>query len=80
MKLYNVGHQTAVIDHDHPGVRPGESYDFTEEQIEAGIAGEWSEENPRKGRGKERAFKERRDGKAPAEPAETDPAEPVEEE
>jgi hypothetical protein len=76
-KLYNVDHQPAVADHGKPAVRPGESYDFTKDQVEAGIAGQWSEENPRKGLKQEREFKRARD-KAPV-TAETDPAEPEKE-
>lgn len=59
-KLYNVDHQTAVIDQDQPGVQPGESYNFTDEQIEAGLTGSWSETDPKAGAGEEKKFKGRR--------------------
>lgn len=77
-KLYNIDHQPTVVDHGKPAVGPGESYDFTKEQIEAGLTGVWSEEDPRKGLKQEREFKRTRD-KASATPTETDPAEPEKE-
>lgn len=48
MRLYNRDHQAAIVEQDEPGVRPGESYDFTDEQIAAGISGVWSKGEPRK--------------------------------
>lgn len=61
--LYNVGHQPVVVDHGCPAVQPGESHKFTDEQIAAGIAGDWSPDDPRKGLEEERQFKQRRDKK-----------------
>jgi hypothetical protein len=79
VRLYNTDHQPAVIDHAQPGVLPGESYEFTDEQIKAGLAGSWSKENPRKGLEQDQRFKSHRDLKAagatevPADPTEEDP-------
>lgn len=44
MRRWNADHQPAVVNHDEPAVMPGESYDFTQEQLDAGLAGVWSEE------------------------------------
>ena len=79
MRRWNVDHQPAIVDHNIPAVMPGESYEFTEEQIEAGLTGMWSETDPRGGLKKERAFKRDRDAKADAEhDVTTEPAEPGE--
>lgn len=59
---WNVDHQHALIDPlNYISVAPGASYEFTDEQIEAGIAGCWSEVDPREGLSDERAFKLARD-------------------
>lgn len=65
-RLYNTDHQPHLI---HPtsgerAVMPGESYDFTDEQIAAGLAGCWSDTDPREGLAGEQKFKRRRDTKA----------------
>ncbi len=62
-KLYNVDHQPAVVEHGQPAVMPGQSHPFTDDQIEAGIAGAWSEDAPRK-------------REKPAKPDNTEPAQP----
>jgi hypothetical protein len=67
---WNVDHQHALLDPiSGLVVAPGESYEFTDEQIEAGLAGSWSEEDPRAGLDAEREFKRRRDAKQPSSPA-----------
>ena len=73
-RLFNVDHQAAVLSHDRPGVPPGAAHNFTDDELEAGIAGLWSETDPRKGLPAERAFKRKRDSKAAK--ATTPPAEP----
>lgn len=77
---WNVDHQHALIDPlNYVSVPPGESHEFTDEEIEAGIAGCWSEVDPRAGLDAEREFKQRRDrGKqsAQADDTTTEPAEP----
>lgn len=60
-KLYNADHQTQIIHGVELGVAPGEPHNFTDEEIAAGIAGQWSTKNPRQGLPQERAFKRRRD-------------------
>lgn len=45
---WNVDHQHQVVDHNKPGVPPGRSYEFTDEELAAGITGNWAEEDPRK--------------------------------
>lgn len=79
---YNVDHQVAIVNHGEDVVNPGESFDFTDEQIEAGLGGSWSELNPRRGLEDERAFKAKRDSKAkpaaPIEQQEIEPAQPGE--
>ena len=60
-KLWNVDHQPHVIDWSERAVMPGEPYEFSDEQIAAGLAGQWSEEDPRAGLEAEKAFKKRRD-------------------
>lgn len=47
MRLYNDDHQAVVVTHDELAVQPGDPYDFTDEQIAAGVAGKWSEQPPR---------------------------------
>jgi hypothetical protein len=63
MRLWNLDHSPAVIAPNLPGVKPGESHDFTVEEIEAGVSGVWSKTDPRKGLEQEKAFKGRRDEK-----------------
>jgi hypothetical protein len=82
-RLFNVDHGPVLVDpiRDERAVLPGESYDFTDEQIAAGLAGQWSETDPRAGLDAEREFKKRRD--AAPEPSQIDnpdPAEPGEKE
>jgi hypothetical protein len=60
-KMYNVDHAPRVIVHGERAVMPGEAHDFTDEQVAAGVAGLWSEKNPRAGLAAERAFKRKRD-------------------
>ena len=60
-KLFNTGHSPVVLSWTEPAVLPGESYDFTDEQAAAGIAGDWSDVDPRAGLAAEKAFKKRRD-------------------
>jgi hypothetical protein len=62
-KRWNVDHQPHVIRYDQRAVMPGESYEFTTEQIKAGLAGQWSEEDPRAGLDAEKKFKQKRDEK-----------------
>ena len=71
-KLFNLDHQPVVIHHGERAVMPGEPYEFTDEQIEAGLAGQWSEEDPRAGLKAERAFKQKRD--RAVQPIDTEPA------
>ena len=79
-KLFNVGHQHAVIDQIRgPVIAPGDSHEFTDEQVEAGIAGDWSDTDPRAGLKAEREFKKRRDAKTNAEQTNDTPAEPEKE-
>lgn len=62
-RLYNVDHQPHLINPvgDERAVLPGEPYEFSDEQIAAGLAGHWSETDPREGLDDERAFKLARD-------------------
>lgn len=43
-KLYNADHQPVIVDHGQTAVMPGGSHTFTDEQLESGIAGVWSEQ------------------------------------
>ena len=91
MELWNVDHQPVVIDHDHPAVQPGESHDFTDEQLAGGLAGLWSETDPRAGLDAEVVWKARRDAAifvpadaaaaadSPGEPQEPPVSDPVDE-
>jgi hypothetical protein len=74
-RLYNLDHAPAVVDINKPAVFRHCGYDFTDEQVRAGITGLWSEEDPRAHIEQERAFKARRR----AEADKTDPAEPEKE-
>lgn len=76
-KLFNTGHMPVVLSWQEPAVMPGDSYDFTDEQAAAGIAGDWSEHDPRAGLDAEKAFKKRRDSKESA--SSDTPAEPEKE-
>ena len=60
-KLWNLDHQPVVLDWNERAVMPGESHEFTDEQITAGLAGHWGDEDPRAGLEAERAFKHKRD-------------------
>lgn len=62
MKLFNTDHQAAVLSWiEHVVVQPGESHEFTDEEIAAGLAGSWSEEDPCAGLSEEQEFKRLRD-------------------
>lgn len=74
-RLYNLDHLPVVVDIHKLAVYPGMGYDFTDEQVKAGITGLWSEKDPRAGLEQERAFKARR----AAEAVSTEPAEPEKE-
>lgn len=76
-KLWNLDHQPQLVDpiNDERAVMPGESYDFTDEQVAAGLAGQWGEEDPRAGLKAEREFKKRRDSGTDAAQETTQPAE-----
>ena len=41
-RLYNVDHQPLVVHPAVSAIQPGESFDFSDEQIAAGIGGLWS--------------------------------------
>lgn len=74
---WNIDPQPQAIDHEEGPVLPGDPYDFTAEQIKAGLTGNWSTKDPRIGLSDERVFKTRRDAKAnhPTEsPTATEPA------
>lgn len=69
-RLWNVDHQTAVLNHNQPGVQPGASHDFTAEEAKR-LSGSWSKTDPRAGLKSEREFKQRRDKAADNPPAES---------
>jgi hypothetical protein len=48
-RLFNADHQAQMVDPDQPAVQPGESHEFTDEQVQAGLTGIWKEGPPRKG-------------------------------
>ena len=55
---FNTDHQPAVLDWiENVVVQPGESHDFTDDEIAAGLAGSWSEQDPRAGLKAEGEFK-----------------------
>lgn len=56
-----------------PAVAPGEGFEFTEEEVAAGLGCEWSDVDPRAGLAQEREFKRRRDAQPEeaSEPAES---------
>lgn len=62
--LWNLDHQPVVVSWQEPAIMPGESHEFTDEQVAAGLTGLWGDEDPRAGLKAERAFKQRRDQKA----------------
>ena len=57
---FNLDHQYAIHG-DGSATAPGEPHDFTPEEIEAGLAGQWSDEDPRAGLTEEQEFKRLRD-------------------
>lgn len=59
-RLFNVDHGPVIINHGTTAVLPGEPYDFTDDEVKAGISGQWSS-NPREGKGAETAWKALRD-------------------
>lgn len=46
-RLWNVDCQTAILSPDEPGVAPGDSHDFTDAEVDAGLSGSWSFSDPR---------------------------------
>lgn len=58
---FNTDSQPHVVSYDQRAVMPGESHDFTDEEIAAGLAGSWSDVDPRAGLDDEKAFKKARD-------------------
>jgi hypothetical protein len=64
VRLFNADHAPAVVDIGRPAIPPGWGYDFTDAQVEAGITGLWSKEDPREGLAQERAFRARRQAEA----------------
>lgn len=70
--LYNVDSQAAVVSHSARAVQPGDSHDFTDEEVAAGLGGAWSELAPRRGLPAERDFKRRRDAVVETETPEPD--------
>lgn len=71
-KLFNLDHQHAIVS-DGTSVAPGESYDFTAAEIKAGVAGNWSPDDPRAGLAEEKRFKSRRDAES-SQPVDPKPA------
>ena len=72
--------QTAVINNESPGVLPGQSRVFSDEELAIGFTGTWGDKDPRRGLAEERAWKKKRDavpatGDAESEPPKA-PAEP----
>lgn len=60
-RLYNIDHSPVSIENG-PSVMPGDTYDFTDEQVARGIAGRWSENDPRRGsQQRPAAFEQARD-------------------
>lgn len=72
-RFFNTDHSPVIVVHGERAVMPGESHNFTEEQVAAGLTGSWSKDNPRAGLAAERAFKRRRD----ADPDKQDEQEPT---
>jgi hypothetical protein len=71
---FNIDHSPACVENG-PAVMPGETYDFTDEQVAAGIAGCWSENDPSRGtRQQQPVLEQARDEQT------TDPAEPEDKE
>ena len=59
--LWNYDSQTAVVSNESPGVLPGESRVFSDEELDKGFTGRWGDEDPRRGLAEERAWKRQRD-------------------
>jgi hypothetical protein len=72
-RFYNIDHSPASVENG-PAVAPGDAYDFTDEQVAVGIAGLWSEHDPRGGARQQPAFEQAHDEQT------TDPAEPEDKE
>ena len=53
--------QTAVINNESPGVLPGQSRVFSDEELAQGFTGTWGDKDPRRGLAEERAWKKKRD-------------------
>lgn len=67
-RLFNIDHSPVSVENG-PAVMPGETYDFTDEQVAVGIAGLWSENDPRRGIRQKLAVKRATDNQ-------TEPAQP----
>jgi hypothetical protein len=65
---WNIDHQPLVIHPQLPAIQPGQSYDFSDEQVANGIGGLFSEEPPFAK--EERAIKKARKAIKRTEPAE----------
>lgn len=78
--LYNGDAFPAIVHADEPATQPGAPRNFTKEELENGIAGNWVKTDPRSGLAAERAFKAKRDKTADPLPADKPtieaPAEP----
>lgn len=85
---FNTDHQPQVLSWQEPAVMPGDSHEFTDEEIAAGLPSCWSETDPRAGLEGEKRFKAKRDakgkgestdfpGQPPAEQQTTEPAAPA---
>lgn len=46
-RRWNLDPFPVVVDAELPAIQPGEPHDFTDEQIKAGITGNWSKTDPR---------------------------------
>ena len=69
--LYNASPNYIQPVPNEPAVAPGDGYEFTDEQIAAGLDGAWVEENPRAGIAEETAWKAERDVKSRRRPHES---------
>ena len=86
--LYNIEAGGQILDPNERAVMPGESHEFSDEEIEHGIPAGWSETDPRAGLPAEQAWKATRDAPidtptpvvTPTDPPTSDvtPAEPAE--
>ena len=73
--------QTAVINNESPGVLPGQSRVFSDEELAIGFTGTWGDKDPRRGLAEERAWKKKRDAQpatGDAVPVADPPADPGE--